>query len=302
MKLGSTMLDLDKLADEVLAKSMTEDKKELTDNEVKPEDVSANIPDEDTEKPEETTTEEKEDREEPVKKSVEASEKTPEEEEKDAEEPIEKSEELEKEVEPEEKSQEEPEEEEKAAEPIEKSFKSDETIQKSIEASEFLSTLVELIVKSLTDTQDVISKSQSHSNTAFEIFAKSITANLQQGEANARKLESFMESMREDIKKSITDEISAVRTEILDNLNEFSHQPATMRKSMKSVNVHDKDFQKSLGNPEIGEVLSKAEVMATLTSELYSGNPLVTSSDIISYESGAPLRPEVQKLVMSKCK
>jgi hypothetical protein len=69
---------------------------------------------------------------------------------------------------------------------------------------------------------------------------------------------------------------------------------------MRSVNVQDRNFQKSLGNPPAGEQLSKSEVLATLSSELYSGNPLVTPNDIIGYESGAPLRPEVQRLVMSK--
>lgn len=291
MRIGTQVLDLDKLADEVLAKSVkTTDKEDApADNEkVNPEEISANIPDNSNEKPDETTAEEKENREEPVEKSVGAAENS------EGEEPMEKSETGNESPETAEKPAEGSENSE-GEEPIEKSFKSNDDIKKSIEASEFLEAVVECIVKSLTETQTTIQKSQSASEDAYEVFAKSLAANLRQGEAVQEQISIAMG----DIKKSLSEEISSMKSEILGQLEEFSHQPAYMRKSMQNVNVHDKNFQKSLGQPA-GQQLSKSEVLATLTSEMYSGNPLVTANDIISYESGAPLRPEVERLVISK--
>jgi hypothetical protein len=92
---------------------------------------------------------------------------------------------------------------------------------------------------------------------------------------------------------------------VLDAIDTISTEPAHQRKSMASINVHDKDFNKSLnGSGDVGgfESLSKSQVLNVLNNELYSGNQLVTAQDIISYESGAPLRVELQPLVMSKCK
>lgn len=283
MKIKTQMLDLDKLADEVLAKSMKSEK-DTSDNSVTPEDVSANIPDNDNEKPEETTSEEKEEREETVKKSVDTTDES------SSEDSTEGT--NEEEPEPEDKD----EENEENEESIEKSFKSDETIKESIEASEFLESLVRLIVKSLGDAQVSLKKSQTDSQNAFEVFAKSLNANLRQGQNMQQQFEAGMQTLQ----KSITEQMDSMKSEVLEKLEEFSHQPASVRKSMKSVNIQDRNFQKSLGHTEGIEQLSKSQVLNTLTSELYSGNPLVQASDIISYESGAPLRPELESLVMSK--
>lgn len=276
MKLGSQMLDLDKLASTVLAKSMSADKdKEDTSTEVNPEDVSANIPDEDNKKPEETTTEEKEEREDTIKKSVDTEDSTETEDETD------------------EETKENSEDEQTTEEEMEKSFKSNEVIQESIEASEFLETLVETIVKSLAGMQTDLQKSQSNSNDALEILAKSLGANLRQGEVIQNQLDAGIQNLQ----KSISEQITTMKSEILSELTEFSHQPASLRKSVGNVAVHDRDFQKSLGTTSSVENLSKSEVLSILNTELYSGNALVTPSDIISYESGAPLRPEIEKLV-----
>lgn len=283
MKIKTQMLDLDKLADEVLAKSMKSEE-DTSDNSVTPEDVSANIPDNDNEKPEETTSEEKEEREETVKKSVDTTDES------SSEDSTEGT--NEEEPEPEDKD----EENEENEESIEKSFKSDETIKESIEASEFLESLVGLIVKSLGDAQVSLKKSQTDSQNAFEVFAKSLNANLRQGQNMQQQFEAGMQTLQE----SITEQMDSMKSEVLEKLEEFSHQPASVRKSMKSVNIQDRNFQKSLGHTEGIEQLSKSQVLNTLTSELYSGNPLVQASDIISYESGAPLRPELESLVMSK--
>ena len=278
MKLGSQMLDLDKLASTVLAKSMSADKdKEDTSTEVNPEDVSANIPDEDNEKPEETTTEEKEKREDTIKKSVDTEDST----------------ETKTEDETDEETEKNSEDEQATEEEMEKSFKSNEVIQESIEASEFLETLVETIIKSLAGMQIDLQKSQSNSNGALEILAKSLGANLRQGEA----IQSQLDTGIQNLQKSISEQITTMKSEILSELTEFSHQPASLRKSVGNVAVHDRDFQKSLGTTSGVENLSKSEVLSILNTELYSGNALVTPSDIISYESGAPLRPEIEKLV-----
>ena len=92
--------------------------------------------------------------------------------------------------------------------------------------------------------------------------------------------------------------------DILNAIDGLSTQPAHTRKSVNSINVHDKDFSKSLtgiSNNDF-ESLSKGQVMTVLTNELYSNNPQVRTEDIVSYESGAPLRDELKMLVVSKCK
>lgn len=294
MKLGNQTVDLDKLADEVLSKSVDTTKEDTAaaDKTVNPEDVSANTPENDGEKPEEVTPEEKEEKEaaaeEPVKKSEEVETEPTE----DGKEPIEKSEE----VEPTEESGEDEE-----GEEIEKSlkneFNNDENIRKSIEASDFLESVVECIVKSLANTQRAVQDSTQHSEDAYEVFAKSLSANLKQTEAAQKEIQGYVE----DMKKSIKEEIDTVKSEIMGALDDVLHQPASMRKSMKSVSVHDKNFQKSLGAPAEGENLSKSQVLGILNSEFYSGNPLVTPQDIINYESGAPLKAELANLVRSKC-
>ena len=71
------------------------------------------------------------------------------------------------------------------------------------------------------------------------------------------------------------------------------------------VPIYDRDFGMSRdGVKAVGgfDSLSKSQVMTILNSELYAGNQNVTAQDIISYESGAPLRPDLQSLVASKVK
>lgn len=306
MKLGNQTVDLDKLADEVLSKSVNTTKEDTADKTVNPEDISANTPENDGEKPEEVTPEEKEEKEEtpaeePVKKSEEVeTEPTKEDEES---EDVEKSCSCSKDSikKAEDAGDEEPDENEEDEEEIEKSlkdeFSSNENIRKSIEASDFLESVVELIVKSLANTQKAVQDSTQHSENVYEVFAKSLSANLKQTESAQKEIQGYVE----DMKKSIKEEIDTVKSEIMDALDDVLHQPASMRKSMKSVSVHDKNFQKSLGAPAEGENLSKSQVLGILNSEFYSGNPLVTPQDIINYESGAPLKAELANLVRSKC-
>lgn len=307
MKLGNQTVDLDKLADEVLSKSVDTTKEDTAaaDKTVNPEDVSANIPENDGEKPEEVTPEEKEEKEEtpaeePVKKSEEVeTEPTKEDEES---EDVEKScscnkDSIKKAEDAGDEESGEDEEDEEIEKSLKNEFNSDENIRKSIEASDFLESVVECIVKSLANTQRAVQDSTQHSENVYEVFAKSLSANLKQTEAAQKEIQGYVE----DMKKSIKEEIDTVKSEIMDALDDVLHQPASMRKSMKSVSVHDKNFQKSLGAPAEGENLNKSQVLGILNSEFYSGNPLVTPQDIINYESGAPLKAELANLVRSKC-
>ena len=92
---------------------------------------------------------------------------------------------------------------------------------------------------------------------------------------------------------------------IMDSLDDISCHPVSMRKSLASISVHDRDFDRSLNGQRTVDTfasLSKSQVLDVLNNELYSGNQNVKPSDIISYESGAPLRADLQSLVERKCR
>ena len=281
-KLSKSLADLDAAADELLAKSQAAegDNKE---EDVTPEEVSDNsaTPEESSE---EGAEENKEGSEEDVKKSDEP-ENLEDGDEGAAEENGEGNE-------------------EPTPEEVEKSMKEDflanDIIAKSIEGSEFLSACIEVLSKSLSDVQydqQVASKNASASN---DVIAKSMIAVM----ASNQKLQADNERLTRRINK-LEKSLSQGFDKIMDSLDTISSQPAHMRKSMASVNVHDRNFGASLdGTATVGgfESLSKSQVMTVLNNELYSGNPNVTPQDIISYESGAPLRTDLQTLVASKAK
>lgn len=190
--------------------------------------------------------------------------------------------------------------EEPDAENIEKSLKDDfqasPVISQGMDTSEFISAVVEVLTKSLSDVQydtQVAARANSNSN---DILAKSITAVI----ASNQQLKADNDRLTRRINK-LEKSISQGFDKIMDSLDTISSQPAHMRKSMAAV--YDKDFGASLNGapaPTGFESLSKSQVMSILTAELYSGNPSVQNSDIISYESGAPLRTDLQSLVASK--
>lgn len=195
-------------------------------------------------------------------------------------------------------------EEEQTADEMEKSLKDDfqanDVIAQGMENSEFFSAVVEVLTKSLSDVQYDTMMASKEAGAANEVLAKSMNAMIV---ANAA-LRADNERLTRRINK-LEKSISQGFEKIMDSLDEMSSQPAHMRKSMRSVNVHDKDFGASLdGVQKSGgfDDLSKSQVMSILNSELYGGNPNVQATDIISYESGAPLRPDLQALVASKVK
>lgn len=202
-----------------------------------------------------------------------------------------------------ESGEEEPEEEQTADE-MEKSLKDDfqanEVIAQGMENSEFFSAVVEVLTKSLSDVQYDTMTAAKEAGAANDVLAKSMNAMIV---ANAA-LRADNERLTRRINK-LEKSISQGFDKIMDSLDKMSSQPAHMRKSMRAVNVHDKDFGASLDGVQTAggfDSLSKSQVMTILNSELYGGNPNVLPTDIISYESGAPLRPDLQALVASKSK
>lgn len=179
-------------------------------------------------------------------------------------------------------------------------FESDELVKKSMENSEFLSSVVDILAKSMSDVQYNVHAGNKAQSAASEILAKSIQAVM----TSNKTLKEENERLTRRINK-LEKSISAGFEKVMDSLDELASQPAHMRKSMASVSVVDRDFDRSLnGSAVIGgfESLNKSQVLAVLNNELYAGNQNVSPSDIISYESGAPLRQDLQALVVSKCK
>ena len=179
-------------------------------------------------------------------------------------------------------------------------FESDELVKKSMDNSEFLSSVVDILAKSMSDVQYNVHVGNKAQSAASEILAKSIQAVM----TSNKTLKEENERLTRRINK-LEKSISAGFEKVMDSLDELASQPAHVRKSMASVSVVDRDFDRSLnGSAVIGgfESLNKSQVLAVLNNELYAGNQNVSPSDIISYESGAPLRQDLQALVVSKCK
>ena len=200
----------------------------------------------------------------------------------------------------EEEKEEEPADKENIEKSLHDEMTADGVIAKSIEASEFLQSIVSILSKSMADnafeTQMLKDASMENSN----ILAKSLQASLTLNKSMSEQLKE-VQSQNAELKKSlgdITEQLSSVSS----MLEEISHQPVGVRKSVSNIQTMDRNFGKSLNGAPDDPVsqLSKSQVMDMLTQEMYAGNQLVTPTDIISYESGAPLRPEVASLIQNK--
>lgn len=321
MKLSKSLADLDKLADEMLAKSEAVEKPKASDDDVKPEEISddSSIASESGAEEGAETKEEMEKGcncpDDKVKKSeepedIEKSEGAESDDNKEGEEEkIEKSEEPAPENNPESEEGAKPAEgngedvpEEKTSEEIEKSLKDDfeaeEPIKKGMENSEFMAAVVDVLTKSMSEVQYDTQTAGRAQAQATEVLSKSLQAVIgmnQQLSAENEKLTRRINKLEKSIEMGFE--------KVMDSLDEISLQPAHMRKSMASVSVHDRDFGSSINGtptPTGFESLSKSQVMTILNNELYAGNQNVTPQDIISYESGAPLRQDLQSLVASK--
>lgn len=301
MKLSKSLEELDAVADELLAKSKAAaDSKD--DEELAPEDVSSDA--EETDSKDETEEEEDED----VKKSCNCPKnKLTKSDDEDSEDDIEKCD-ANGDVADVKKSEDAEDEDEGDETPdegdIEKSlqddFEANDLIKSGIENSEFMAAVVEVLTKSLSDVQYDMQHQKRVNEASSEIMAKSMQAVLQ---ANAT-LQATNDRLTRRINK-IEKSMSQGFDRIMDSLDEIASQPAGMRKSLASIDVHDRDFGSSLNGQPVSagfESLSKSQVLSTLQNELMSGNTSVTPQDIIGYESGAPLRTDLQTLVANKCK
>ena len=178
-------------------------------------------------------------------------------------------------------------------------FTADPDIVKGLENSEFNAAVVATLVKSLSEIQYDMNQNKKASDDVSKVLAKSLQASLvasQKLAADNAKLIRRINKLEKSLDQSMERIMEAVDT--------ISVEPAHVRKSVNSIAVHDKNFSKSLGNNDLGgfESLSKSQILGILSNELYTGNAAVTAADVVGFESGAPLRPELQALVASKCK
>lgn len=271
-KLIKSLQDLDAAADELIAKSMEAKK----DNSEEAAQAKAGDSKEEPEvSPEEivkdTTKSDEEDEE--AEEDAEAKEK--EEKEAPGQEPsVEKSESED--------------DDDEITEEIQKSF-AVPGVEQAFEVSEFLSAITEAITGSLSVVGGQIKKSMNTNETVYNALAKSVRAIAQ---SNSQVME--QQRITQNLCKSMMSKFEEINAK----LDTIGAQPMT-RKSVAGIVPIQKSFDTSAGNTA-GAQLSKSQVMSILNDELYKGNPNVSASDIISYESGAPLRPEVQDLVMNK--
>lgn len=299
MKLTKSLAELEAAADELLKKSKNakdDDEKTSEDTgDVTPEEVSDSGSSTDEDK---NIEDENQDEDAVDEKEVALAEEVEDPEDEDV-----KKSDSDK-TEDEEDSDEDEDEDELTPEEVEKDvkddFESDEMVKKSMDNSEFLSSVVDILAKSMSDVQYNVHVGNKAQSAASEILAKSIQAVM----TSNKTLKEENERLTRRINK-LEKSISAGFEKVMDSLDELASQPAHVRKSMASVSVVDRDFDRSLnGSAVIGgfESLNKSQVLAVLNNELYAGNQNVSPSDIISYESGAPLRQDLQALVVSKCK
>ena len=320
-KVAKSLSDLDALADEVLSKSVKEDNEDL-----KPEEISENVPDDaskdapendapaaDASKDDDVTDDKKEtedgadedlekcDASDDVIKSDDSepvSEDVPEEDEDDKDE-LEKSEDLEDDSDVEEEDEADIDNKEDLEKSIHSDFVSNEEIKNGMDASEFLSSVVEILSKSLADTVGEIQINRADNNQNTSILAKSLQATLNLNKSLVKEMDELKKE-NDSLKKSITDGFNEIKS----SLEEVLAQPVGMRKSVKNIQVMDRNFQKSLnGDAAAGmESLSKSQIMDILVTEMHAGNQAVTAGDIVAFESGAPLHAGLVALVNSKCK
>lgn len=302
MTLSKSLADLDAVATELLRKSTKkEDNDKLTPDEIAEDSVETK-----------DDTENNDNGEDNEEKDIEKSEDVEEVENEESEENIEKSEDsetieedktddIEKSEDSETVEENEESEEEEVKEDIEKSmkehFEADDVIAKGMKDSEFFSAVVEVLSKSMSDVQyDILSKART-SEQSTDVLAKSLQAALAVNETLINDNKRLTNRVSK-LEKSIAEGFERMTTMI----DDLSSQPVGMRKSVKSVSVHDRDFEHSINGTKTLEfdTLNKSQVLSILNNELYTGNQNVTVSDIISYESGAPLRQDLQTLVVNK--
>ena len=195
--------------------------------------------------------------------------------------------------EPSETDEEEQEGEDEATKSMKNDFESDKLIKSMMTESEFITSIVDILAKSMGRIDNRVERQGESYNEVSDVLAKSLNAVIASNKTLRTENDKLTRRIN-NLEKSMTEGFG----KILDSLDEISTQPI-MRKSVQSLQVQDKDFNQSIGvqSNRGFDSLSKAEVLNILSSELSKGNTDVTSMDIISYESGAPIRPELKMLI-----
>ena len=298
--LSKSLSDLEAIANEILSKS--EETEELN---------AKDVSEDSKEKPESKESENKssdesEKNEEP--KDSEPEEEPDDDESEDDDEEMEKSlesKELDDDDEPLEDGEPDDDEDDELEKSIRLDFENDSEISSFIKSSEFCSAVVDILSKSLSNNVLEQRKNSNLNAQSMEVMAKSMMAVIARNDQLSQENRALTRKVLK-LQKSITQRFDVLDDRlqnINDALEEFGDTPQ-LRKSVNSVEIHDRNFNSSLGTPAPDgyESLSKAQVMSVLTNELYNGNPMVTSQDVISFESGAPLRPELRGMVANKSK
>lgn len=305
MKLTKSLLELDSVADELLAKSNskesqddnleTEDIKE-TQDELKPEDVSKNSPssmDKDVDK-DKSKEEEEEDDNDSTQETADEDEDTV----RNADHQDSRDEDTQSKDEDENEDDEDEETPEDYEQSVKDDMEADDTVKKSMVNNAFLSAIADILAKSLGDVQYGVHTQSKQQEAVSDVLAKSLQAVI----ASNQSLQSDNERLTRRLNR-LEKSVNKGFDKLMDCLDDMASRPAYMRKSVSSIAVHDRDFGSSINGTPIMqgfESLSKSQVLTILNNELYSGSPSVTPNDIISYESGAPLREDLKALVASK--
>lgn len=158
------------------------------------------------------------------------------------------------------------------------------SVADALEVSAFLSEMTSSLNKSLDDLQKCINDSDESNQGALGTFAKSFLAIVDSQKA-------LMDSNNTlgELVKSMNATIDSLSKRIED----IEEQP-TMRKSVRDINVHSKDFSKSISSDKTE--LSKSQKLDIMNDLLRKGDTVVPM-DIIGYETGSPLRPEVEEKI-----
>lgn len=164
---------------------------------------------------------------------------------------------------------------------LEKSIKDSEEGAKAFEVSSFLQKMTSELSKSLEGVQTSLNGKNVTTEDTLSAFAKSFGTMFKSQQA---VLEQNVQLTT--LVKGLTGKLEAVSN----RLEEVEGEP-TMRKSVRNIAIHEKDFNKSIsGDPQ---EISKSEKLSVMNDLLVKSDTVVPM-DIINLESGAILRPEVE--------
>lgn len=178
---------------------------------------------------------------------------------------------------------------------IRKSFESDPDIAESLKSGVFAASIVDVLVKSLANIteqvngvrQSVTKLAEANAELAKSLAADKSGEDMAKSEGASKRIE--------DIEKSLNDRMESIQ-KVLNDMT------SPMRKSVAGVTVKERDFHASVEGVQAPassgfsvDAADKREVLGMMTKSLMSGEQSpITSLDIVSFESGSPLRPEVK--------